>query len=195
VVADALDPKLFYAVSLKDMTLYCSRDGAATFTPGPLTMGSAEPGVGAASANSGRGDNRGGQDRIYAAPGRAGDVWVAAFDGLYHSLLVFQQTTEAGQTPSVIAEFAHMTGVEEIHAFGFGKAAPGKSYPALYLVGTVQGQRGIFRSIDQARTWTRINDDQHQWGLVLQITGDPRIYGRVYVGTHGRGVFYGDPAR
>jgi hypothetical protein len=88
-----------------------------------------------------------------------------------------------------------MSGVDEIHAFGFGKPAPGRAYPAVYLVGTVQGQRGIFRSIDEARTWTRINDDQHQWGLVLQIAGDPRIFGRVYVGTHGRGVFYGDPVR
>ena len=42
-------------------------------------------------------------------------------------------------------------------------------------------------------TWLRINDDQHQWGLVLHITGDPRKFGRVYVGTHGRGTFYGDP--
>ena len=82
-----------------------------------------------------------------------------------------------------------------VGAFGFGKAAPKQTFPALYLVGTVHGQRGIFRSIDEARTWVRINDDQHQWGLVLQIAGDPKIYGRVYVGTHGRGVFYGDPAR
>jgi photosystem II stability/assembly factor-like uncharacterized protein len=83
--------------------------------------------------------------------------------------------------------------VEEIHAFGFGKAAPHESYPALYLAGTVHGQPGIFRSTDEAKTWVRINDDQHQWGLILQITGDPRLYGRVYVGIHGRGVFYGDP--
>jgi hypothetical protein len=40
----------------------------------------------------------------------------------------------------------------------------------------------------------RINDDQHQWGLLLQITGDPKQFGRVYVGSHGRGTFYGDPA-
>ncbi len=83
--------------------------------------------------------------------------------------------------------------MDEIHAFGFGKAAPGKTYPALYLVGTVNGQPGIFRSIDQAHTWVRINDDSHQWGLVLQIAGDPRVFGRAYVGTHGRGIFYGDP--
>lgn len=48
------------------------------------------------------------------------------------------------------------------------------------------------RSDDVAKNWVLINDGQHQWGLVLHITGDPKIYGRVYIGTHGRGIFYGD---
>jgi photosystem II stability/assembly factor-like uncharacterized protein len=87
-----------------------------------------------------------------------------------------------------------ISGVQAILAFGFGKAAPQHSYPALYLAGTIQGQPGIFRSVDEGRSWVRINDNQHQWGLILQITGDPRIFGRVYVGTHGRGILYGDPA-
>jgi hypothetical protein len=56
------------------------------------------------------------------------------------------------------------------------------------------GLRGIFRSDNTGRAWVRINDDQHQWGLLLHITGDPKQYGRVYVGTHGRGTLYGDPA-
>ena len=75
-----------------------------------------------------------------------------------------------------------------------GAPAPGTDYPALYLVGVVNGVRGFFRSDDRARSWVRINDDRHQYGLVLHITGDPKKYGRVYVGTHGRGVLYGDPA-
>jgi len=41
----------------------------------------------------------------------------------------------------------------------------------------------------------RINDDQHQFGAPNRpiIIGDPRIYGRVYLTTGGRGVIYGAP--
>jgi hypothetical protein len=132
-----------------------------------------------------RGDNRGGQDQIYTTSGRKGDLWLAAWDGLYH----FPPTLGGGPLT-----LTRLPDVEEIHAFGFGMAAPHHDYPAIYLVGTIRGQAGIFRSIDEAKTWVRINDDAHQWGLVLQVAGDPRIYGRVYVGTHGRGIQYGDPA-
>jgi len=34
----------------------------------------------------------------------------------------------------------------------------------------------------------RINDDHHQWGLLLQITGDPKQFGRVYVDRTGGNV-------
>jgi photosystem II stability/assembly factor-like uncharacterized protein len=110
---------------------------------------------------------------LYASPGREGNLWLPAFNGLYHS-------TDSG------AAWTRLGHASQIHAFGFGKGA-------LYLVGVVDGVRGVFRSVDTAQSWVRINDDQHQWGLILQVTGDPRQYGRVYVGTHGRGVLYGDP--
>jgi photosystem II stability/assembly factor-like uncharacterized protein len=177
IVADRVNPKKFYAMSLFEGKLFLSADGAATFIEQPITLPDGLP-----QRRGSRGDSRGGQDRLYATPGREGDLWLAAFNGLYHS-------TDTGKT------FTRMDGVSELHGFGFGKAAPGKSDPALYMIGIVNGQRGILRSDDWARTWTRINDDQHQWGLVLQITGDPKLYGRVYVGTHGRGILYGDPAR
>jgi hypothetical protein len=184
VIADRVEPDSFYAVSLANATLYRSSDGGASFTAQAFTLQDA-PQV---RSGGGRGDNRGGQDRLYATPGRAADLWLPAFDGLYHLVQPLAQGNAS-------LAYERLPGVDEIHAFGFGKAAPNQSYPALYLVGTVHGQPGVFRSDDEAHTWVRINDDQHQWGLVLQIAGDPRIYGRVYVGTHGRGIFYGDPVQ
>jgi photosystem II stability/assembly factor-like uncharacterized protein len=181
VVADRVDARRFYAMSLFDGRFYTSDDGAAHFTEQPLVLpdGPVQRGGNGHDNHTDRGDDRGGQDRLYATPGKRGDVWLAAYHGLYH--------TTDGKT------FSRLPGVEQLHAFGFGKAAPGASFPALYMVGTVHGQRGIFRSTDAAAHWVRINDDAHQWGLVLQIAGDPKTYGRVYVGTHGRGVLYGVP--
>ncbi|HVO13284.1 MAG TPA: exo-alpha-sialidase [Vicinamibacteria bacterium] len=175
VIADRVDPQAFYALALFDGQLFVSKDGAATFTAQPLVLPDGLPRRGGF-----RGDDRGGQDRLYATPGRKGDLWLAAWHGLYH-------TTDSG------ARFERLPGVSEIHGFGFGKAAPGQDTPALFLVGVVAGLRGVFRSDDAAASWVRINDDRHQWGLVLQVTGDPKVYGRVYVGTHGRGTLYGDP--
>ena len=171
VVADRTSPETFYALDLFGGKLYVSADAARKFAATDL---------GFSAARGDRGDDRGGQDQIYATPGRAGDLWIAAYDGLYHR-------APAERT------FSRLPKVEQIHAFGFGKAAPGRKAPALYLVGTVDGARGIYRSDDEAQNWTRIDDPAHQWGLVLQIAGDPKRYGRAYVGTHGRGVFYGDP--
>ena len=40
----------------------------------------------------------------------------------------------------------------------------------------------------------QINDAAHGFGAIDKnaISGDPRIYGRIYIATNGRGVFYGD---
>jgi oligoxyloglucan reducing-end-specific cellobiohydrolase len=43
-------------------------------------------------------------------------------------------------------------------------------------------------------TWVRINDDAHQYGGAAIIQGDPRVYGRVYMGMFGRGIIYADIA-
>jgi hypothetical protein len=181
VVADRVNPQRFHAMSLFKGKLYSSHDGAQQFTEQALNLpdGPVLPSRLGGHDHTDRGDARGGQDRLYATPGHEGELWLAAFHGLYHAA--------DGRS------FRRMPGVDQLHAFGFGRAAPDAAYPALYLVGTVQGQRGIFRSIDTAARWERINDDAHQWGLILQICGDPKTYGQVYVGTHGRGVVYGVP--
>lgn len=66
---------------------------------------------------------------------------------------------------------------------------------AVYLNGVVDGQRGVFRSDDAAATWVRVNDDKHQWGWTGSCLGaDPRVYGRVFVCTNGRGIQVGELA-
>ena len=58
------------------------------------------------------------------------------------------------------------------------------------------GVQAIFRSDDNGSSWVRVNDDQHQFGGSPSVmTADPRIYGRVYLATNGRGIIYGDIAQ
>ena len=118
---------------------------------------------------------------IKAVPGRQGHVWVPAdTQGLW-------TTRDGGKTFSRSA-----AAVQEADVVGFGKAAPGQTYPAIYITGKVSGVEGVFLSVDSGTTWTRINDDAHQYGQINSaITGDMRQYGIVFVGTNGRGIVYG----
>jgi photosystem II stability/assembly factor-like uncharacterized protein len=119
--------------------------------------------------------------KLRATPGEEGDLWLTAGDGLYHS-------TDGGTA------FVRVTTAASVHAQGFGKAAPGRTYPALYIMGKVGEVSGFFRSDNAGATWVRINDDAHGYGTAGTVIGDPRVYGRVYVGTNGRGILYGEPA-
>ncbi|PYG86534.1 dockerin type I repeat protein [Ruminiclostridium sufflavum DSM 19573] len=119
--------------------------------------------------------------KIKAVPGIEGDIWLSAGDdGLWHS-------TDSGAT------FEKLANVSTSYVAGFGKAAPDKAYMAVYITGKVDGAIGIFRSDNEGVSWVKINDEDQGFGAIDKtITGDPRIYGRVYVGTNGRGVIYGD---
>ncbi|HEY4145065.1 cellulase [Pinirhizobacter sp.] len=85
------------------------------------------------------------------------------------------------------------TDIAVADSLGFGRAAPGMAYATMYLAGKQGSVRGLFRSVDHGAHWQRINDDAHQFGAMGHVTGDPRVFGRVYFATGGRGIFYGDP--
>jgi len=172
-VADRANAKKFYALDQANGKIYISADGGVTFT--------AHDSAGLPAAGGGRG-GAGNRARLRAVPGHEGDLWLTAGRALYHS-------TDGGTT------FTRVSPSANISTLGFGMAAPGRNYPALYLAGAVDGVQGVFRSDDVGATWVRINDDLHQYGyLPTVVIGDPRIYGRVYTGTNGRGIFYADPA-
>ncbi|MGW0008966.1 xyloglucanase [Streptomyces tendae] len=166
VESDRVNPKTFYG--FKSGKFYVSTDGGASFT-----------------ASAATGLPAGDSVRFKALPGGEGDVWLAggAADGAYG----LWHSTDGGET------FTKLPGIDAADTVGFGKAAPGASYQTLFTSAEIGGVRGIFRSTDEGATWTRVNDDAHQWGWTgAAITGDPRVYGRVYVATNGRGVIYGD---
>jgi hypothetical protein len=165
VKSDRLNKSKFYGY--KEGIFYVSTNGGATFTASAAT--------GLPRSNV----------KFKAVPGVEGDIWLAGgatsdVYGLWHS-------TDSG------ASFQKLANVEQADVVGFGKAAPGQTYSSIYVNAKIDGVRGIFRSDDSAATFVRINDGRHQYGAAnTAITGDPNVYGRVYLGTNGRGVIYGD---
>jgi xyloglucan-specific exo-beta-1,4-glucanase len=166
-VADPVDAKVFYAFDETTGTLYTSSDGGVSFT---VTTTGLPEGTGAEQTNS--------LPQIHTVFGRTGDLWLTGGDDLlYHS-------TDGGKT------WNQVTSVTAVATLGFGKAAPGASYPAIYLSGLVHGVQGIFRSTDEGKTWVKINQENYAW-TGQTITGDPHVFGRVYLGTNGRGILVG----
>jgi xyloglucan-specific exo-beta-1,4-glucanase len=153
--------------AVRGNSVMVSTDKGASFAPAPASLAS-------------------GQGRVVrAAPEREGDIWVALYDG------GLARSTDSG------ASFTNFTKVSYAAAVGFGKAAPGASYPTVYIWGQIDGVRGVYRSTDSGANWLRINDDRHQYGGpgdAQFVVGDSNTFGVVYMSTAGRGIVYGKPA-
>jgi xyloglucan-specific exo-beta-1,4-glucanase len=122
--ADRVNPMTFYAFAAG--TFQISTDGAATFTATAATGLPTE-----------------GSWRFKPAPGREGDIWLAG--GKSTSRYGLWRSVDSGAT------FTKLPQVDEGDVVGFGKAAPGRSYPAVYTSAKINGVRGIFRSDDAGK--------------------------------------------
>ncbi len=121
-------------------------------------------------------------EQIRAVPGKTTNLWARAnTDGMYVS-------TNGGSA------WSKLSSVSAVYQFDFGRAAPGATHPAVFIWGTVGGVVGFYRSDNAGTSWTRINTNLQQFGYINDMAGDPRVYGRVYLGTSGRGVVYGELA-
>ncbi|SDL20146.1 Por secretion system C-terminal sorting domain-containing protein [Siphonobacter aquaeclarae] len=165
-ISDRVNSQKFYAYDAVNGRVWVSTNGGASFS----IQASGLPTVP---------DYLAWQTRIRSVFGVEGDIWLVNPSGVYRS-------TNSGTSFTQLSSAANATAVS------FGKAASGKTYPAVFIAGTVNGTYGIYRSDDAGAAWTRINDAQHQYGTITVMTGDPRVYGRVYFGGTGRGILYGD---
>ena len=126
----------------------------------------------------------GGSGLIRVAPGREGDIWVPLRGG------GLSRSTNSG------ASFFQIASVSSCEAVGFGKADVNATYPTVFIWGTVNGVRGLFRSTNAGSSWVRVNDDAHEYGGPANgqfVVGDMNTFGVVYMSTAGRGIAVGKP--
>jgi hypothetical protein len=183
VAADRINIGTFYAYNsgpgqaLSAAGVYKSTDGGATWAHiynGEITYAS------------------GFNARLKTVPGIAGDLFFTGgpqSTGQVEEAEAFMHSTNGGATWNAVPN------VNEVYDFGFGKAAAGTTTPAIYIIGWVNHQYGIYESDDGAQTWTQIglwpfgNMDSPE-----TISGDMNAYGRVYIGFAGSGSGYGNTA-
>jgi photosystem II stability/assembly factor-like uncharacterized protein len=152
--------------------IYTSTDGGATW------IHTSSPRFGAAF-----------NVQMRSVPGQAGHLFFTA--GVqsppHPASQRFYRSMDGGTTWSAVAD------VKEVFAFGFGKAALTGSYPAIFIFGWVKNIMGIWRSDDNALTWTQVSDGfpLGNFNQIKTIEGDSNRYGTVYVGFGGSGFVYG----
>ncbi len=178
-VADRIAPKTFYLFNIATGALYISTNGGQQFTQQPAIGG----GVNASN--------------LFVSPAAQGDLWLTAYNGLFHSV-------DGGATFTPVLDSTNAA-----YGLGFGAPGAGQNYPAIYLIGTLASDPAcasqntttlgfttatecLYRSLDRGVTFVRINDYSHQYGNPNTIVGDPRVFGRFYLGTPGRGIIEGD---
>ena len=123
-------------------------------------------------------------------PNVEGDLWLADGNAVYHSV-------DSGASWAKLTQFASVFGsnswpdLQGATAVALGKAKAGGLYSAaVYVVGTINGVWGVYRSDDGGANWTRHNDDAHQFGGIGVMAADQNVYGRIYVSGTGRGLLY-----
>jgi hypothetical protein len=169
LTADKVNPKTFYVygnIVGKQTKLYRSVDGGLTWK---------------AFAPFNDGIDWQGGEQLRSKPGKAGELLLTRGDqGLWRSL-------NAGENFSKIAAVSRALGV------AYGKAAPNRTNPTIFVAGVVNGVEGIWRSDDDAATWVRVSTAANNvlTGKFTSIEADVNVYGKVYVMTNGRGTFYG----
>ena len=168
VVGDPEDANVFYAYDKTAGIFYKSTDQGKTFAK------ISEPG-------------KSGFKKFRAIPGKVGDLWLPIgiqdeqgnpkSGNLLHS-------TDGGKTWNKIS------GVGYTEAVGYGIGAGGKGI-SIYAFTIVDKVTGVFGSDDEGKTWTRVNDDAHEYGGLANgefVMGDMNTYGVVYMSTAGRGI-------
>ena len=129
--------------------------------------------------------------KLYSVPGKQGHLFLTPGpqDGPKPSTVPLMCSPDGGASWQRVSTDLNLL---EVDVMGFGAAPPGKDYPAIFIVGYVSGKPGIWRSDDNAASWTNLGAFPLDVGdEITAISGDTNTYGKVYVGFGGSGGVYG----
>jgi photosystem II stability/assembly factor-like uncharacterized protein len=173
IVADKVDGRLAWAIDHRAGNLLRSIDGGRHFSPVAAKGGCADLRVTAPH-------NRETPGALLVSPYRAGELYLLCGGRLYRS-------RDGG------ANFSRIGNLENVELFSVGKGQyDGEA--AIYVKTRSGADFRLLRSLNEGRDWVRIDDPAHRWGnRIRTITADTRHLGRIYIGTDGRGIIYGDP--
>ncbi len=171
--ADRMNGSKFYVYDKNNGEFYYSDDDGENF------IKTADFKISPQSSNT----NRALINSIEANPLKEGDVIFSAYNrGLY-------RTSDSGRTVFKV------DGVENVEAVTFGAPVPSTGISSVFVLAEIDGLRGIYRSDDDCKTWVRLKNDKQGFGMSqMCIEGDKNVFGRVYLGTSGRGVMYSEPS-
>jgi photosystem II stability/assembly factor-like uncharacterized protein len=139
------------------------------------------------TANPFDGGNMYWQTKLRSVPGRAGHLFLTAGQaggvGARHPA-----DTHLWRTRDGGVSWTRVPGMAEVHDVALGKAADGARYPTIYVVGWYRGRYGIWRSTDDAATWTDIGPFPFESvDEITAVAASQDVFGEVYVAFQGSG--------
>jgi|GEM_PF-2828384 len=165
IASDRVQGNRFYVYDYVKGNFYYSDDWGKTFTESDAHYAPST----ASSATA-----------VCTNPGKAGEVYATDYlNGLYKSTDGFK-TVE------------RLINISCVRGFSFGAKVPGTDIYSMYLLGRIDNVWGLYRSDNDGASWIKMNDDQHGISWANCISGDRNVYGRVYIGTSGRGILVAD---
>ncbi len=89
--------------------------------------------------------------------------------------------------------WTNVPGMTEAKGITFGKPKEKGGKPTVFVMGKYNGQDGIFRSDDYGKSWILVSGSFSYGGATesAYLGGDRNTYGKVWLTTNGRGMFYG----
>lgn len=170
VAADKLNASVFYAAfTAPGGNFFVSSNGGASF-------GVSGEGLGGANASRVVVD-------IAVHPTIEGQLYVSTGAGVFAS-------KDYGAT------FTALGGnVTEPQQLALGLAAAGGDAWTLYVLGNGPAGWKLYATDDEGASWRDVQGDRQGFGTLVtektKVVGSANVPGRVYVGTNGRGIFYG----